>query len=82
MASPKPVLISGAGLASLLFAQSLRSSKIPFRIYERDASFEFRAQGYRLRLSGEALDAIESVLDKDHFARFWDLCGQTGGDVR
>lgn len=75
----KPILISGAGLASLLLAQSLRLSRIPFRIFERDSSFHFRGQGYRLRLSAEGLDAIESVLDKPTFAKFWDACGKTGG---
>ncbi|KAI1334232.1 hypothetical protein F5Y15DRAFT_297279 [Xylariaceae sp. FL0016] len=79
MAATKPVLISGAGLASLLLAQSLRRSKIPFKIFERDSSFAFRGQGYRLRLSTEGLDAIESVLEPAHFQRFWDLCGKTAG---
>jgi len=79
MAAAKPVLISGAGLGSLLLAQSLRLSKIPYRIFERDASFVFRAQGYRLRLSNEALDAIEGVLDAPTWTRFWDVCGKTGG---
>ena len=79
MSASKPVLISGGGLASLLLAQSLRLSKIPFTIFERDASFAFRAQGYRLRLSAEGLDAIESVLDPQHFQRFWDKCGKTAG---
>lgn len=77
--SQKPILIAGAGLASLLLAQSLRASKIPFIIFERDASFVFRAQGYRLRLSAEGLDAIESVLSPEHWRRFWAACGQTGG---
>lgn len=79
MSASKPVLISGGGLASLLLAQSLRLSNIPFKIFERDASFVFRAQGYRLRLSPEGLDAIESVLDPQTFQRFWDRCGKTGG---
>ncbi|VUC35625.1 unnamed protein product [Clonostachys rosea] len=79
MASTKPVLISGAGLASLLLAQSLRRSNIPFRIFERDASLVFRAQGYRLRLSTEGLDAIESVLDPPTWKQFWDKCGKTAG---
>lgn len=79
MSAKKPVLISGAGLASLLLAQSLRLSNIPFKIFERDASFVFRAQGYRLRLSAEGLDAIESVLEPKLFQRFWDKCGKTGG---
>jgi 2-polyprenyl-6-methoxyphenol hydroxylase-like FAD-dependent oxidoreductase len=80
MSASKPVLISGAGLASLLLAQSLRQSKIPFKIFERDSSFAYRAQGYRLRLSSEGLDAIESSLDPQTFQRFWNKCGKTGGD--
>ena len=65
MSTPKPILIAGAGIASLLLAQSLRLANIPFRIFERDASFSFRAQGYRLRLSSQGLDAVEGVLDAD-----------------
>jgi 2-polyprenyl-6-methoxyphenol hydroxylase-like FAD-dependent oxidoreductase len=75
----KPILISGAGLASLLLAQSLLRSSIPFLIFEQDASISFRGQGYRLRLSSEGLDAIESVLGPEGFQRFWDKCGKTGG---
>ncbi|KAF1833504.1 FAD/NAD(P)-binding domain-containing protein [Decorospora gaudefroyi] len=79
MTSPKPVLISGAGLASLLLARSLHRSKIPFLVFERDASIIFRAQGYRLRLSAQGLDAIESVLGPTSFQKFYDACGKTGG---
>lgn len=79
MASRKPILISGAGLASLLFARSLLRSSIPFLIFERDQSISFRAQGYRLRLSAQGLDAIEEVLGPEGFQKFWDRCGKTGG---
>jgi len=75
----KPILISGAGLAALLFARSLLRAKIPFRIFERDASLKFRGQGYRLRLSTEGLDAIESVLEPPAWDKFFDRCGKTGG---
>jgi 2-polyprenyl-6-methoxyphenol hydroxylase-like FAD-dependent oxidoreductase len=75
----KPILISGAGLASLLLAQSLLRASIPFQIFERDSAFSSRGQGYRLRLSSEGLDAIESVLGPERFQRFWDKCGKTGG---
>jgi len=75
----KPILISGAGLCSLLLAQSLRRASIPFLIFERDSSLTFRAQGYRLRLSAEGLDAIEAVLGPEGFQTFWDKCGKTGG---
>lgn len=75
----KPILISGAGLASLLLGQALRRASIPFLIFERDSSISFRAQGYRLRLSAEGLDAIESVLGPEGWKKFWDACGKTGG---
>ena len=75
----KPVLISGAGLGSLLLARSLLRSNIPFQVFERDASLSFRGQGYRLRLSNEGLDAIESVLDPAGWQKFYDHCGKTGG---
>lgn len=75
----KPILISGAGIASLLFARSLYRQNIPFLVYERDASIIFRAQGYRLRLSDVGLDAIESVLGPEEFEKFYDACGKTGG---
>lgn len=77
----KPILISGAGLASLLLARSLLRSSTPFVIFERDQSISFRGQGYRLRLSAEGLDAIENVLGPGPtgFPRFWDKCGKTGG---
>lgn len=75
----KPILISGAGLASLLLAQSLLRASIPFLIFEQDSSISFRAQGYRLRLSSEGLNAIESVLGPEGFQTFWDKCGKTGG---
>ena len=75
----KPVLISGAGLSSLLLARSLLRAGIPFLVFESDSSISFRAQGYRLRLSAEGLDAIESVLGPEGFQTFWDLCGKTGG---
>ncbi|KAJ8111739.1 hypothetical protein OPT61_g5738 [Boeremia exigua] len=77
--TPKPILISGAGVASLLFAKSLHRQKIPFIVYERDASIVFRAQGYRLRISDIGLDAIESALGPEGFERFYNACGKTGG---
>lgn len=79
MSTPKPIIISGAGLAALLLAQALLRASIPFLIFEQDSSLSFRAQGYRLRLSSEGLDAIESVLGPEGFQRFWDKCSKTGG---
>ncbi|KAK1815436.1 hypothetical protein LTR12_010154 [Friedmanniomyces endolithicus] len=75
----KPILICGAGLASLLLAQLLLQAKIPFLVFERDAGVSFRAQGYRLRLSRECLDALEAGLTPDRWQKFWDTCGKTAG---
>lgn len=77
--SRKPILISGAGLASLLLGQALLRADIPFVIFERDASISFRGQGYRLRLSTEGLDAIEATLGPEKWQKFWDTCGKTAG---
>jgi 2-polyprenyl-6-methoxyphenol hydroxylase-like FAD-dependent oxidoreductase len=63
----------------LLLAQSLKKAGIPFTIFERDASFSFRAQGYRLLLNSDTLDAVESILDAQTFEHFWDKCGKTAG---
>ena len=79
ISTQRPILISGAGLASLLLARSLLRASIPFLVFERDTSISFRAQGYRLRLSLEGLSAIESALGPDDFPKFWDKCGKTGG---
>jgi hypothetical protein len=77
----KPILIAGAGLASLLLARRLHRANIPFTIYERDASLSFRGQGYRLRLSTEGLDAIEEVLGPSPkgVPKFWAATGKTAG---
>jgi 2-polyprenyl-6-methoxyphenol hydroxylase-like FAD-dependent oxidoreductase len=75
----KPILISGAGLAALLFARRLLRANIPFQIFERDASLSFRAQGYRLRLSFEGLDAIEDALGPEEWPKFYEKCGKTAG---
>lgn len=63
------VLIVGGGLAGLALAQGLKraSPSIPFRIFERDSSAAFRAQGYRIRISGAALQAL---LPASVFANF------------
>src|SRR5712691_10151919 len=77
--SAKPVLISGAGLGGLLLDQSLRSHRIPFRLYERDTDGSSRSQGYRLSISVDGLTALEQVLDPVHHERFRAGCTDLGG---
>jgi len=75
---PKPILISGAGLSGLLLARSLRSSNIPFELYERDQAGSSRSQGYRIRLSSQGLNALEAVLSSEAYADFKAGCSDNG----
>ncbi|KAJ5688796.1 hypothetical protein N7462_003188 [Penicillium macrosclerotiorum] len=48
--SSEPILIVGAGLGGLALAQALRRKNIPFRIFERDAQYGVREQGWAISL--------------------------------
>lgn len=61
-ATQQPILILGAGISNLALAQCLLKSNIPFRIYERNTHFSLRAQGYRVRIIGTYLDALQNCL--------------------
>ncbi|KAI5459406.1 hypothetical protein BGZ63DRAFT_426680 [Mariannaea sp. PMI_226] len=70
------VLIVGAGLAGLALAQGLKhaSPSIPFRIFERDSSPKFRAQGYRIRISPEGAAGLQKVLPTHLWEAFEATC--------
>ncbi|KAI4123050.1 MAG: hypothetical protein LQ338_005474 [Usnochroma carphineum] len=72
-----PIIIIGAGLCGLALAQGLHKSSIPFKLYERDQRRGVRAQGYRLRLHGEGLAALRSVLADDLWNSFKETCAET-----
>src|SRR5260221_10298646 len=78
MSSAKPVLISGAGPKGLLLAQSLRSHRSPFELYERDSASSSRGQGYRIRISIDGISALEQALEPAHYARFRAGCTELG----
>lgn len=71
-----PILIIGSGLGGLLLAQGLRRASIPFHVFERDADPSTRLQGYRIRVSGEGITALESTLPPKLFKRFEDTCAR------
>ena len=71
----KPVIIAGSGPSGLLLAQGLKKYGIPFHVFERDSALNLRAQGYRFRLTGEAIAALTSILSPDHFALLKNSCG-------
>ncbi|KIW16447.1 hypothetical protein PV08_06500 [Exophiala spinifera] len=66
-----PILIVGAGLGGLSLAQSLKKDGIAFKIFERDSTASYRAQGYRIRISQHML---KKLLPQDVFATLEKAC--------
>ncbi|KAJ7461842.1 cercosporin toxin biosynthesis protein [Mycena galericulata] len=63
------IIIIGTGVSGLSLAQGLRKANIPFRVFERDPSFNGRAQGYRIRIDGLGNKALQETLPPDLFAK-------------
>ena len=68
------VLIIGAGLGGLTLAQCLKKANISVKVFERDLASDFRAQGYRIRINGFGLDALEECLPTEIWELFKDTC--------
>jgi len=68
------VIIIGAGLGGLTFAQGLKKADIPFHVYERDPTSDFRAQGYRIHISLEGGEALKNNLTPELFDLFERTC--------
>lgn len=73
--SPLPVLIIGTGPSGLLLAHALKKAHIPFQLFERDSALNVRAQGYRFRITGEGVLALQENLTTEHFALLKRSCG-------
>lgn len=59
-----PILIIGAGISGLTLAQACKKRKIPYRIFERDASATHRSAGWGLTLHW-SLEAFLSLIPHD-----------------
>ncbi|KAI0837700.1 cercosporin toxin biosynthesis protein [Hypoxylon sp. FL0890] len=70
----KDIIIVGGGLGGLCLAQGLSKAGIPFHVFERDARADWRAQGYRLRLNGEGVNALKETLSPELWERFEKTC--------
>jgi 2-polyprenyl-6-methoxyphenol hydroxylase-like FAD-dependent oxidoreductase len=73
----QPVLIVGAGLGGLCLAQGLRKNNIPFKLFEKDDQHDFRAQGYRLRISADGIYAVQYALSPELYTLFEQTCAET-----
>ncbi|KAK9760819.1 hypothetical protein K7432_014766 [Basidiobolus ranarum] len=73
----KHIIIIGSGLGGLCLAQGLKKNKIPFVIYERDASSSARSQGYRIRINNDGAHALRATLPENLWQVFEASCAMT-----
>ncbi|MBC9909922.1 FAD-dependent oxidoreductase [Chitinophaga varians] len=64
------VIIAGAGLGGLCLAQGLKKAGIDFTVYEKDAAFNSRTQGYRIRIDYSGQESLSTCLPADLYAAF------------
>uniref|UniRef100_K3WTH5 FAD-binding domain-containing protein n=1 Tax=Globisporangium ultimum (strain ATCC 200006 / CBS 805.95 / DAOM BR144) TaxID=431595 RepID=K3WTH5_GLOUD len=64
------VIIVGGGIGGLCLAQGLKKNGIPFTVFERDPTPNYRTQGYRLRINSSGYEALKANLSPDNFEVF------------
>lgn len=75
--APQRILIIGGGLAGLALANGLKNAGIPFHVFEKDSHSAFRAQGYRIRVSGDGAAALRRNLSDE----LWDQFEKSSAEV-
>lgn len=74
---PTEILIIGGGLGGLALGQGLKKASIPFHIFERDPSADFRPQGYRIKINGEGAAALKQILTPELWTYFEETCAES-----
>ncbi|KAK4222669.1 FAD-dependent urate hydroxylase [Podospora fimiseda] len=62
---PPKVIILGAGISGLTLAQLLRKQDIPFEVYEKDESINYRGVGYAIGLYDLESTFADNILPDD-----------------
>ncbi|KAF5704608.1 cercosporin toxin biosynthesis [Fusarium mundagurra] len=68
------LLIAGGGLGGLALAQGLKRASVPFHVFERDSSAEFRPQGYHIRINPDGAGALQKLLPDHLWKAYEDTC--------
>lgn len=68
------ILIIGAGLGGLALAQGLKKAGIPFHVFERDPTPDFRPQGYRIKLNGDGATVLKNTISAELWEYFERTC--------
>ncbi|MBC9934692.1 FAD-dependent oxidoreductase [Chitinophaga qingshengii] len=73
------VIVAGAGLGGLCLAQGLQQRGIDFLVFEKDAAFDSRTQGYRIRIDHAGQQALSACLPSSLYAAFENSSAQPAG---
>lgn len=73
------VIIAGAGLGGLCLAQGLQQTGVDFQVFEKDAAFDSRTQGYRIRIDHAGQQALSACLPSSLYTVFENSSARPAG---